>query len=148
MSDNDAPNVAETIERLKIEEEDLQDEPTTKTETINIVDELQNLGKQVADTLRTAWESEQRHKVEGEVREGMKSFANEIDKVLSQVRESTTAKKIKEEAIEVKIKVESSEISGKARGGIVQGLKWLSVELGKLADQFAPIEKVSVDEEE
>jgi soluble cytochrome b562 len=146
MSDNDMPNVEEIKERLKIEEEDLNEE-ATKAESLNITDELQNLGKQVADTLRSAWESDQRQKVETEVREGMKSFANEIDKVLKQVREGTAAQKIKEEAADAKAKMESSDLPNKARSGVVSGLKWLSVELGKLADQFAPTEKAAEDEE-
>jgi hypothetical protein len=148
MSDDTMPNVEEIKERLKIEEEDLNEEPAAKAETVNISDQLQNLGKQVADTLRSAWESDQRQKVEAEVRDGMKSFANEIDKVLHQVRDGAAAQKIKEEAADVKAKVEASDLPNKARSSVVSGLKWLSVELGKLADQFAPAEKTPTNEEE
>jgi len=83
--------------------------------------------------------------VESEVRDGMKSFADEIDKVIHEVRSGEAAKKIKEEAGEVRTKVESGELPAKARGGFGQGLRWLSEELGKLADQVSPVEKAPTE---
>jgi phenylalanyl-tRNA synthetase alpha subunit len=138
-------DVNEIKERLKIEEEDLPADPV-KAERGSVADELQSLGKQVAETLKTAWESEERHKIEAEVKEGVRSFANEIDKVIREARESQAAQRVREEASDVKVKVKSGEVSDKARGGLVQGLRWLSEELGKLADQFTVKEK-EVDEE-
>ena len=136
MSDNDIPDVAEIKERLKIEEEDLAPEEGVKAESSTIVDQLQDLGIQVADTLRSAWESEERQKVEEEVREGVKSFANEIDKAIHDIRDGQTGQRIKEEATNIKSKVETGELVDKAKTGVVQGLRWLSDELGKLAEQF------------
>ena len=143
MSEDKIPNVEEIKERLKIEEEDLADEPqkTERVEVVDITGELQNLGKQVAETLKSAWQSEERQKVENQVKEGVQSFANEIDKAMNEFREGQVGQKFKSEVSEVKSKVETSEVGGKTTAGIAQGLRWLSVELAKLADQFTSTEK-------
>lgn len=147
MTEEEIPSVEEIKDRLKIEVEEVEAPADNDTETaakaaaIDIVDELKNLGRQVAETLRTAWESAERQKMEAEVREGIKSFADEVDKVIREARASEPARKVREEATDLKSKVEEADLAKKARTGLVQGLSWLSDELGKLAEQFSPKEK-------
>ena len=146
MAEEQNPNVEEIKERLKIEVEEIEmteEETATKaeTESVNVTEELKDLGRQVAETLRSAWESAERQKVESEIREGVKSFVDEIDKAVREAKSSTTAQKFHNDAAEMRQKIESSDIADKARTGVVQGLRWLSDELGKLAEQFNPPEK-------
>lgn len=152
MTEEETPSVEEIKDRLKIEVEEVAApatetpadsgaETAAKAASVDIVDELKNLGRQVAETLRAAWESEERQKMEAEVREGIKSFADEVDKVVREARASEPARKVREEATEFKTKMEEADVAKKARAGLVQGLGWLSDELGKLAEQFAPKEK-------
>jgi hypothetical protein len=146
MTDEQNPSIedlkaGEKVERLVIEEEDLD----TKTGTgHDVAAEFQKLGHQLGETLQTAWGSEERKRIEQEVREGVRSFVAEIDKVLHEVKASETTNKLKEDAVGAKTKVEESEIGQKAREGIVEGLRWLSEGLSELAVKFAPAEK-SVD---
>jgi len=139
MSDEQTPSVDEIKERLKVEIP-VEEEATAKPETMatNVAEELKGLGRQFAETLQKAWDSEERQRVEGEVREGLRSFADEVDKVIREARESQAASKVKGEAIEIKARVETSDIGKKARVGVVHGLQWISEELGKLADKFNP----------
>ena len=131
-------------EPLKIEIP-VDEEPAVKPEGRDITGELRNLGQQFASTLEAAWNSQERVRVEGEIREGMKLFADEVGRVLNNVRESAAAQKVREEAVEIKQKVEEKELTHKARNGIAQGLGWLSQELGKLAEKFTPAEKSPED---
>lgn len=141
------PNVEEIKERLKIEIPVEEEAAKAEAQKRDVVEELKGLGKQFAETVQTAWHSEERHKVEGEIRQGVNSFVAEVDKAIRQLRESEMAAKVKEEAVEVKTKVEASDLGRKTREGLVQGLQWLSEELGKLANQFTPAEKdTAVDE--
>ncbi len=123
-------------DRIVIEEDEVRDKAR-----VDIASEFQRLGRQFAETLQSAWDSEERKRVEKEVREGMKSFVDEVDQVIREVKSSETTSKIKGEAEEIKTRVETSDIGHKARQGIVQGLRWLSEELGQLANQFTPPEK-------
>lgn len=141
----ETPSVEEIKDRLKIE---VEEEPAKEKAPQDVVGELKNLGRQFAETLQRAWNSEERQRIEGEVREGMKSFVNEVDKVFQEAKESPVAGKIKSEASQVKSKVDSSEVGGKVRTGFAQGLKWMSEELDKLAHKFTPPEKEGSSETE
>jgi uncharacterized protein involved in exopolysaccharide biosynthesis len=151
MTDDKNPNVEEIKIRLGDEiegeipvDEDTSGDPQTfkaEVEETDITAELRGLGRKFAETIQTAWNSEERQKVEADVRQGMKSFADEIDKVIKEAKESPTTAKAKEGATEFKTRVETAEIGQKARSGFVQSLRWLSEELGKLANQFTPTEK-------
>lgn len=137
--------VEEIKERLKveipIEEEDVADSKADDGD-VDVVAELSNLGRQVAETLRSAWDSEERQKLEGEVRQGVQSFVDEMDKVIRDVRGGNFGKeKIKADMDGMREQVNSGDFGRKMRTGIVQGLRWLSDEIGTLADQFTAPEK-------
>lgn len=149
MSDEQTPSVEEIKDRLKIEIP--VEEEVTKAEVegnVDVTAELKDLGRQFAETIKTAWNSEERQKLEREIREGITSFVGEVDKVIREAKDSPTAERVREEATQVKTKVESSDIGRKTRGGIVQGLHWLSEELGKLANNFTPSEEEAEAETE
>lgn len=150
MNDDTTPSVEEIKERLKVEipvDEDPAVKPDAQPEeTADIVAELRDLGQQFAATLQTAWNSEERQRIETEVRDGFKSFVDEVDKMIGEVRSSDAATKVKTEASNVANRVESSDLGRKAQDSVVQGLHWLSSELGKLADRFTPVEKEPTSE--
>ena len=104
MTDEQVPSVEEIKERLKVEIP-VEEEETVKAESQrDFGEEIKNLGKQFADTVQSAWNSEERHRVETEIRSGVKSFAAEVDKAIHEAKESQAAAKVKEEASEIKTK--------------------------------------------
>lgn len=139
--------IEEDIDDLKDAEKKKQNGDASNTGEFDVIDELKNLGRQFAEALDAAWNSEERQRIEGEVREGVHSFVEEVDKVFREVKVSEAAAKVKTEAAGAKEKVESSDIGQKAVGGFVMGLRWLSEELGHLADQFNAPEKTAEDVE-
>lgn len=137
-----------TINQLKEEERIKIDIPVEEgeekaytTDTTDIVDEFKRLGRQFADTLESVFNSDEARRVEGEVRAGMKSFAGEVEKAFNQAKESPAAARMKEEATGAKERVEAGEFGRKAQEGMVSGLRWLSTELEKLAEQFTATDK-------
>ena len=150
MSDEQTPNVEDI--KIRLGNEIPIDEEPADTESLkaeeqqpDIVAELSNLGRQFADTLQTAWNSQERQKFEAEIREGMKSFTDEMDKAFQEIKKSPVTQKAKEEATTLKSKVETGEVGQKTKSGLAQGLNWLSEELAKLANQFTPPEKTPED---
>ncbi len=128
-------------ERLKIEIPVDEDAGGAKSEKADeILDEFKRLGRQFADTLEGIFTSEEARRVETELRAGMRTFVEEVEKAFSQAKESPTASRMKEEAAGVKDRVESGELGRKTQEGVVSGLRWLSTELEKLAEQFTPAE--------
>lgn len=146
MSDNNEPNVEEIKARLKIEIP-IEEEETTeasgaggegKSAENDIMDEINKLGQQFVDALQSAWNSEERAKFESEIKEGVRTFADEVEKAISSVKEGGAGQKLREDAEQMRQKMKTDDVAEKARTGFVQGLRWLSSEMGKLADQFAP----------
>ncbi len=144
MTEHD-PNIDDLKEQerihIPVDDEAPQSGKQAGAEAGEVVDALRDLGRQFAETIQTAWNSQERKQFEQEVREGVRRFGDEVNKVFNEAKESPTAQKVKEEASEVRIKVESGEVTHKVRGGLVEGLRWLSQELERLAEQFSPAEK-------
>jgi hypothetical protein len=136
--------------KIEIPVEEEGDTPPSKAESksLNIADELQNLGRQFAATLEAAWNSEERQRVEKELREGLNHFAEEVGKVATEVTASPAAQKVKEEASEIKGKVETSDIGRKSRLLFAQGLSRLSEELAAISTRLTPAEEPENGEDE
>ncbi len=135
-----------TINQLKDDERIKIDIPVEEDPTVHksaaasadVAEEFKRLGRQFAATLEGLFNSEEARRMETEIRAGMKTFAEEVDKTFREAKDSRTATRVKEEATVVKERVESGEIGRKAQEGMVTGLRWLSNELEKLATQFTP----------
>ncbi len=103
-----------------------------------VVEELRSLGRQLGETFRAAWASEERQRIEAEIREGIQIFVSEVDKAFGEVRQSEVPHRVREEAGQLADSLKSGELPQKARSGMVEGLRRLSDELRKLADSFTP----------
>lgn len=148
MTEEPTPSVEEIKARLKVEVP-VEEEEVTKADVQapDVTAELREFGKQFADTIRTAWNSAERQRLETELRDGMRSFADEVDKAIQEIKKSPAADRVKTEATQVREKVQTSDVGNKARTGVAQGLQVLSEQLAKLAERFTPVEKPVADEE-
>ena len=153
MTDEQSQEMDDVKIRLSKDEIPVDDETVYKSEeeAPDVVEELRNLGRQFGETMRAAWNSEERREFESEMREGVQTFAHEVDKAFKDVMASDPAQKAKSEATEFKEKAESGDIGMKTRSSLAKGLRWFSDELGRVADSFTAPEKgpedVSADEE-
>jgi hypothetical protein len=149
MSDDQTIHQFKEEERLKIEipvEDETPSGAGSKQAEPDLIAEMKNLGRQFADALRTAWNSQERQKLETEVREGLDMFVSELEKGFKELRDSQAAQKAKQEVTQVKGKVEGAELGRKAKVAMADGLRWLSEEFENLAAQFTPTEKAPNDE--
>jgi hypothetical protein len=136
-------SAAEDIEINLGDEIPFEDETAYKaqSEEPDVVNDLRSLGQQFAETLRTAWNSEERKEFEAEMREGVQTFAGEIDKAFQEVKTSDPAQKVKSEAGEFKAKADAGDVVQKTRSSLSQGFRWFSEEMARVADSFTPVEK-------
>ena len=149
MTDEQPPDVEDIKIRLG-NEIPVEEDPASfkaEQERVDVVDELRNLGRQFGETLRTAWDSEERKQFEREVREGVETFTSELDKAFHTASESDAAQKAKVEAEELKTKIDSSEMTESAKRSLGKSLQWFSQELSQLANQFTPSEKAPPEDE-
>jgi hypothetical protein len=135
----------EDILKIKMGEDiPVEEEPAFSKEDAEkseLVSDLSNLGRQLGETISAAWNSEERQRFEREVKEGVHSFATEVDKAFKEVKVGPAAQKAKEEASGFKSKVKEAELGQKTQSSIAKGLHWMSIELDNLAEQFGQKEK-------
>lgn len=94
-----------------------------------VIAELKRLGRQLGETLNTAWKSAERKKAEEELRAGARAFAGEFERAFSRARSARPG-----------------DVSDRARSSVVDGLRWLSSELETLADRFTPAESKDAED--
>lgn len=113
----------------------------------SVEEELRSLGRRFADVLQAAWASEERRKVETEVREGMKRFSEEMMRVFERTRESPAGERVRTKLGEARGRAAESEAARRTRETVAQGLHRLSEELAHLADRFTPVEPEAENKE-
>jgi hypothetical protein len=102
----------------------------------SVSDELNKLGQQFSEVIRTTWESEDRKRIQGEIIEGLQRFGNEVTGALNKVAESDTGKQVTSQTEKVVADVKESGVAEDIRKGLLQGLDALNRELGKLSERL------------
>ncbi|MGH7543192.1 MAG: hypothetical protein ACREK7_04565 [Gemmatimonadota bacterium] len=105
-----------------------------------IEEELRNLGRRFADVFQAAWASEERRKVETEMRDRMKRFSDEMERLFERTRESPTGERVRTKFGEARGRAAESEAARRTRETLAQGLHRMSEELARLAERFTPAE--------
>jgi hypothetical protein len=111
-----------------------------KEETPDIARELAELGKKLGEAINTAWHSEERQKIQGEIKDGLQRFSTEVDAAVKNLRESDVGEKVKSSVKQVREDVEAGKVADDLRRGTVSALRSLSEALDKMANSFTPVE--------
>ena len=114
----------------------MSEEP--KVEGRTITDELAKLGKQMADAIKAAWESDDRKKLQTEIVDGLQKFGDEVTEALDKAGQSDTAKDLRVKADKVAADMRESGVVEDVRKGIISGLDAINKELGKLVEKLEP----------
>jgi hypothetical protein len=104
-----------------------------KREEPNVAEEFTRLGKQFMEVIRTAWESDDRRRIQADVVTGIQKFGDEITEALQKAADSETGKQFAAKGERVMADVKESGVAEDVREGLLKGLDALSVELGKLS---------------
>jgi hypothetical protein len=111
-----------------------------KGDTSDIAREFAELGKKLGDAINAAWHSEERQKIQGEIKEGLHRFSTEMDAAIKNLRESDVSEKVKTGVKQVREDVEKGKVADDLRRGTVNALRGLSEALDKMANSFTPVE--------
>jgi hypothetical protein len=113
----------------------MTDQPRTPA---TITDELSKMGKLVAQAFQSAWESDERKKLEAEFSEGLRKFSDEVTAATKKANESDAAKQIKVQAEKIVAEVKEHDVAEEIRKGLLVGLEAINQELGKLVERLEP----------
>ena len=91
--------------------------------TTQIMNELNQLGHKVAAAVQTAWDSEERHKAEEEIRKALRMAGERIDHVAEDLRKSDVTKDVQTQATRAAEAVQKSDVTKQVREGLLTGLR-------------------------
>jgi vacuolar-type H+-ATPase subunit E/Vma4 len=111
-----------------------------KEEEADIAAAMAALGKKFAEAMSTAWNSEERQKLQSDIKDGLDRFTTEVNKTAKNIRESEAAKKVETGVQKAAEDVKSGKVAADVRRGMVTALQGLSDVLDKMASGFTPVE--------
>ncbi|MBX3009859.1 MAG: hypothetical protein KF832_00075 [Caldilineaceae bacterium] len=105
-----------------------------------LIDELNRLGAKFADVVQAAWESDERKRLEKDVRAGVVTLVSGVERGLRKVGESEHAKdllnKAEEVADSIGERIRTSPTSHELAGNLAKGLRVLAEQIDKLAEEL------------
>lgn len=105
-----------------------------------LIDELGRLGNKLAEVVRAAWASDERKRIEADLRTGLNTLANNLEQGVRKVGEQEQTKefvrKAEEVAENVGEKVRNSQTTYDIAGALAGGLRVLADQVEKLAAEM------------
>lgn len=102
----------------------------------NLSDEFRNLGKNLADVLRAAWESPERRRLQQDIESGLAEMRSTLRKEAEAVSESTAGQRLKTEAADLRNRIRSGEAEARIREELVSALRTINTELEKVRSRM------------
>jgi hypothetical protein len=103
-----------------------------------VLDELQNLGEQLVDAVKTLWESEDSRRLRDDIGQGFTDLGQRIEGAISSAKDSEAGHRFEEQVKETVEKARESDVTSKLEEGLVTGLRELSDGLAKLVESMQP----------
>lgn len=108
----------------------------THAQSQALIDELNALGAKFAEAIDVAWKSEQRKRLEEDLRSGIMGVADSLEQQLKDFSRRDETRKFLDRAEDVADKVRTSKVSQEIATALTQGLRSLSEQLDKLSHEL------------
>ncbi|HEX7974048.1 MAG TPA: hypothetical protein VF498_06545 [Anaerolineales bacterium] len=100
----------------------------------NISEEFRNLGQNLAEVLRTAWESPERKKFQQELETGLTELGKTLKREANTFNDSPTGQRLKENVQDVREGLHTGEAQTKVRSELLSALRFFNGELEKVIE--------------
>lgn len=108
----------------------------TPHEEGDLAEEFRQLGKNLVDTLRMAWDSPERKKLQDEIESGLVEVAASLKKEADEFSTTAPGQHIKQEFDDLHRRWESGETETKARQELMNAIRLANSELQKWSDKW------------
>ncbi|MBN1538473.1 MAG: hypothetical protein JW908_17185 [Anaerolineales bacterium] len=102
----------------------------------DLAEEFRQLGKNLVDTLRLAWDSPERKKLQDEIESGLVDVVSSLKREAGEFKASPPGQKLKEEIDDMRQSWESGEAEAKARQEIMNAIRMANNELQKWSEKW------------
>jgi len=100
-------------------------------------DEIRELGENISELLKTAWDSPQRKEIQEELESGMQELKDAINGIAKDFSASDTGKQIKSEINEIKENISSGELERKVEKEILNTLNTINNEITNVIKKWS-----------
>lgn len=97
--------------------------------------EIRRLGDNLKEVFRTAWESEERKKIQDEIETGLSELGTILKDATDEFTQGSTGQSLKAEVEDFQDRVRSGEVQSKMRTDFLTALQLINRELEKAASQ-------------
>ncbi len=101
----------------------------------DIAEELRTLGKNLKDALQSVWESDERKKLEDEIRAGLSDLGVTLNEAAGDFKHSQAGQQLKEDIHDFRRRVHSGEVSAKVHDELINALRMANTELSKMSSK-------------
>jgi len=109
-----------------------------KSPNDNISEQLNELGKNLREALQSAWESEERRKLQKEIEDGLANLGASLSQAAKDFSSSPTGQSLKEDVKDLQERWRTGEVRSKAHSEIVEALRKVNTELQKATKKSPP----------
>lgn len=102
----------------------------------DLAEELRQLGKNLVDTMRLAWDSPERKKFQDEIETGLTDVVAALKKEADEFSTSPSGQQIKDEIDDLRRRWESGETETKARQELMNAIRLANNELQKWSEKW------------
>lgn len=104
----------------------------------DISDQLNELGRNLRQALQSAWESDERRKVQKEIEDGLANLGASLSQAAKDFSSTPAGQNLKEDVEDFKERWRSGEVGSKARAEIIEALQKVNLELQKATKKNPP----------
>lgn len=101
-----------------------------------VLEELQNLGQQLATAVRSLWESEESRKLRQQIGDGVVRLGQQIESAVESAQDSDAVRKLGSQAKESVDRARESDVVSRLEQSLISGLQELNRQVSKLVDSM------------
>lgn len=108
---------------------------TSQPESNEILEELREMAKNLRQALQSAWDSEERKRLQQDIEDGLKEVGNSLSQAADDFGQTPTGKKVKTEVDDLKERIRTGEVEARMREDVLKALRLVNEELSKVGKQ-------------
>ena len=109
-----------------------------KTPGDDIGEQLNELGKNLREALRTAWESDERRKLQQDIEVGLTNLRDSLNEAAKDFSNSQAGQNLKDDVKDLHERWQTGEVGSKVRSEIAEALRTVNQELQKTSQKSQP----------
>jgi hypothetical protein len=114
----------------------------------DIAEEFRNLGKNLAEAMRTAWESPERKRFQQEIEDGINAMGTTLRDEFENFIESPTGQRLRSDVKGLGEQIRTSEAQQRAREEVLAALKRANIEIQRATQRWDVSKDTQKDSDE